>query len=131
MVHLRQQSLCRRLLATAGVLIALTVPAYGQSGQYGNARSLVGRVQSDLRRGERFARPNDKERERYDNAQRHLSEFDRSLSRGKFDKDKLDAAIDDVNNVVEHNTLSPRERDALSQDLRDLRQLRATRGASY
>jgi hypothetical protein len=131
MMHLKRQSLSRRLLLTAGVLFALTVPAFDQSSQYANARNLVERVQSDLRRGERFARPTDKERERYDNAQRHLSEFDRSLSRGKFDKDKLDKAIDDVNNVVEHNTLSPRERDALTEDLRSLRQLRATRGASY
>lgn len=119
------------LLSVAAVVLAVALPARCQSVQYGNARALVGRVQDDLRRAERFGRTNDKERERYDNAQRHLSEFDRALSRGKFDKDKLDAAIDDVNNVVAHNTLAPRQRDALSEDLRALRQLRATRGVSY
>jgi hypothetical protein len=72
-----------------------------------------------------------KERERYDNAMKHLSEFDRDLSRNKFDKGKLDEAIEDVKNVVEHNTLEPGLRDALSQDLSDLRALRERRGAGY
>ena len=60
-----------------------------------------------------------------------MSQFDRELSRNRFDKDKLDSAIDDVNNVVERNTLDPRSRDNLRQDLSDLRRLRETRGASY
>jgi hypothetical protein len=105
--------------------------AYSQDGRYGNARSLVARVQNDLRRAEHFTPPNGKEKERYFNAQHHLSQFDRELERGRFDKDKLDEAIDDVKNVVENNTLSPRDRDVLSGDLRDLRELRRTRGASY
>jgi hypothetical protein len=88
-------------------------------------------VQNDLRRAERFTPPNGKEKERYFNAQHHLSQFDRELERGRFDKDKLDEAIDDVKNVVENNTLSPRDRDVLSGDLRDLRELRRTRGSSY
>ncbi len=104
-------------------------PAHGQEGLYTNARSLVGRVQDDLRRAARLARKGGKERERYDNAQRHLSEFDRQLSKNKFDKDKLDTAIDDVKNVVENNTLSPQDRDALNADLRDLRDMRSRRGA--
>lgn len=95
----RNRHILSILLSLAAVFLAIGFPAQAQSGQYGNARALVGRVQDDLRRAERFARPTDKERERYANAQRHLSEFDRNLSRGKFDKDKLDAAIDDVNNV--------------------------------
>ena len=56
------------------------------------------------------------------------AQFDRELARGNFDKDKLDQAIDDVKNVVENNTLSPRDRDVLAEDLRDLRELRRARG---
>ena len=99
-------------------------------GGYERARGLVDRTLNDLRRASRLERGS-KERERYDNADRHLSQFDRELSRNRFDKDKLDLAIDDVNNVVERNTLSPRARDNLTQDLQDLRRLRETRGAGY
>jgi hypothetical protein len=123
-------AITRRRLALVTVLLAAGSIAYSQD-QYGNARSLVAHVQNDLRRAERFTRPSGKEKERYYNAQRHLSQFDRALARGKFDKDKLDEAIDDVKNVVENNTLSPRDRDVLTADLRDLRELRRTRGATY
>ena len=121
----------RRRLLWVVLLLAAGSLAYSQDGRYGNARSLVARVQNDLRRAEHFTPPNGKEKERYFNAQHHLSQFDRELARGRFDKDKLDEAIDDVKNVVENNTLSPRDRDVLYGDLRDLRELRRTRGASY
>ena len=98
--------------------------------QYDRARDLVARTIRDLRRASRLEQGS-RERERYGNADRHLSQFDRELSRNRFDKDKLDAAIDDVNSVVEHNTLDPRSRDNLRQDLSDLRRLRETRGGSY
>ncbi len=121
----------RRRFAVATLLLMAAVTLVYSQDRQGNARSLVSRVQNDLRRAERFTSPNGKEKERYYNAQRHLSQFDRALARGKFDKDKLDEAIDDVKNVVENNTLSPRDRDVLTGDLRDLRELRRTRGASY
>jgi hypothetical protein len=96
--------------------------------QMGDVRGLVERTQSDLRRAQEFERHNGKEVARYDNALRHLSDFDKQLTRGHFDKGKLDTAIDDVKNVVEHNTLDPRMRDNLGNDLRDLRVMRADRG---
>ncbi len=97
-------------------------------GPYGRARDLIGRVQHDLARAQRMAPVAGRQRDRYDNAQRHLSEFDDRLSRGEFDKDKLDTAIDDVNNVFRGNVLSPRSRDDLRGDLADLRSMRAARG---
>jgi hypothetical protein len=121
-------AITRRRLAVVVLLMAAGSIAHSQDGRYENARSLVANVQKDLRRAEHFTPPNGKEKERYFNAQHHLSEFDQELARGKFDKDKLDEAIDDVKNVVENNTLSPRDRDVLSGDLRDLRELRRTRG---
>ena len=101
---------------------------HGERGPYGRARDLVGRVQHDLARAQRMAPVAGRQRDRYDNAQRHLSEFDDRLSRGEFDKDKLDTAIDDVNNVFRGNPLSPRSRDDLRNDLADLRSMRAARG---
>ncbi len=124
------QLISRRGALFATLLIAITATAYAQ-GRHGTARGLVDRVQKNLRHSEDFTPPNEKERERYHNAQHHLSEFDQKLSEGKFDKDKLDEAIDDVKNVAEHNTLSAEDRDKLTRDLGELRELRRTRGAAY
>jgi uncharacterized membrane protein YccC len=98
---------------------------YGQERR--DARDLVDRVQEDLQRAADFTRNNAKERERYHNAQHHLSEFDRQMRSGHFDKGKLDDAIDDLKNLVQNNTLESRDRDALATDLADLRVMRDTR----
>ena len=121
----------RFLLVSSLVLFGLMLPGRAQDNLFSNARSLVDRVQNDLRHSFRMARDKAKERERLDNAQQHLSEFDKDLARNKFDKDKLNDSINDVKNVVENNTLDPRDRDGLTQDLQDLRNLRQTRGAGY
>jgi hypothetical protein len=92
-----------------------------------DTREIVERTQHDLREGAEFERRHGKEIVRYENAERHLSDFDHEFTRGHFDKDKLDTAIDDVKNVVEHNTLDPRSRDELREDLEDLRGIRAER----
>ena len=120
--------LFHRLLPVALLVFGLALPAAPQSGIYTDARALVGRVQEDLRHAEGLAHLSGKESDRYRNAQHHLSDFDGSLSKGKFDKGKLDQAIDDVKNFVEHNTLAPEDRDALTADLSSLRDLRYRRG---
>jgi hypothetical protein len=126
---MKKTSVARFLLLPLAVLAfaASPFPAHAQR-PHDEARELVAHVQGDLRRVSHFASPTPKERERYDNARRHLSEFDRRLRQGDFDKDKLDTAIDDVKNVAENNNLQPRDRDLLNDDLRDLRQMRANRG---
>jgi len=119
-----RRSATQRLLfgAFSGSFLTL---ARGQDRR--DARDLVARVQDDLQRAADFTRNNEKERERYHNAQHHLSEFDRQLRDGHFDKDKLDEAIDDVKNLVANNTLESRDRDELARDLADLRVMRDTR----
>jgi hypothetical protein len=124
-------AISRRGFVIATLIMMVATLAFSQDGRYGRARDLVSRVQKNLRHAERFTPPNEKEKERYHNAQQHLSEFDRKLSEGRFDKDKLDQAIDDVKNVVEHNTLAAESRDVLSRDLQELRDLRRARGESY
>lgn len=99
-----------------------------ERGPYGRARGLVGRVQHDLDRAQRMAPVAGRQRERYENVRHHLSQFDDKLSRGDFDKGKLDVAIDDLKNVVNGNVLSPRSRDDLRDDLEALRSMRAARG---
>ena len=59
--------------------------------------------------------------------QRKLSEFDRDLSRGHFDKGKLDGAIDELRDVMKNNTLESHDRDTLASDLADLRTLKDVR----
>jgi len=118
----RRSAVCR---LAGGVLAGAGVALFAQD--MDRARDLVSRVQADLQRAADFTRNNEKERERYHNVQNHLSEFDRELRRGKWEKDKLDQAIDDLKNVVKNNTLESHDRDALAADLADLRTMRDVR----
>jgi hypothetical protein len=106
-------------------LLGSSVPVFGQD--YGRARDVVARAQDDLRRAADFTATKEKERDRYRDVQRKLSEFDRDLTRGHFDKGKLDSAIDEMKEVVKNNTLESHDRDALASDLSDLRTLRDVR----
>lgn len=121
--------LSRRMLAVKTLLVfTLTGAGWMMPAQnFDRARDLVTRVQDDLQRAADFTRNNEKERVRYENVQHHLSEFDRDLRRDHFDKGKLDAAIDNLKDVVKNNTLEGHDRDALAADLSDLRTLRDIR----
>jgi hypothetical protein len=105
-----------------GALQGTALTVFGQ--EYGRARDVVARAQDDLRRAADFTVTKEKERDRYRDVQRKLSEFDRDLSRGHFDKGKLDSAIDELKEVVRNNTLESHDRDALAGDLEELRALR-------
>ncbi len=121
-------NLVTRRSAAVKIFGALAGTGFLLSGQeHERARDLVAHVQEDLARAAEFTRKNDKERDRYHNVQHHLSDFDRELRAGKFDKGKLDDAIDNLKSVVKNNTLESHDRDALAQDLSDLRTLRDTR----
>ena len=102
--------------------------ASAQSQRFAGAREIVDRTQQDLERASTFLQRNHKEVKRLQNAQRHLSDWDRHLTKGKFDKGTLDSVIEDIQNVLDHNTLQAQDRDALIQDIRDLRGIRANRG---
>lgn len=117
-----------RALAVFALLFAVAPVVPAQSGGFDDTRTFVGQVQNHLSRANDLAH-SDKEKERVANAQRHLSTFDKALSRNKFDKDALDDAIKDVQNVLDHNTLAPDDRDTLRADVQDLRGIRERRGA--
>jgi hypothetical protein len=106
--------------------LAFTIGARAQSHAFDGARSLVERVQTDLRQ---VQVGNIKDRERCEKAEHHLSDFDRGLAAGKFHKGSLSDAIGDVKEVLDHNTLEPNQRDAVGRDLADLRVLRERHGA--
>ena len=124
---MKNTNFSRRLVAKTLLFGALsgTAMAFGQ--EYGRERDLVARVQDDLRRAADFTATKPKERDRYREVQRKLSEFDRDLSHGHFDKGKLDGAIDELREVMKENTLESHDRDALAGDLSDLRTLKDVR----
>src|SRR5215471_13998361 len=93
----------RRWLMIFGGLVCIGAPAYGQEA-YGGVRDLVQRAQADLVHAQQLAQKSG-DRKRIDNAQKRLSDFDRSLSKGKFDKSRMNKAIDDMQSVLDHNTL--------------------------
>jgi hypothetical protein len=114
------------LLLTVGLCSAQNIP-------YPAARDLIARVQNHLKKAAEFGNNGDikkvkrdeKEIERYRNAQHKASEFDRHLSNGKYDKGELDSLIGDLKNILDHNTLESQDRDALTDDIRDLREFRS------
>ncbi len=68
------------------------------------------------------------ERERYDHAIEHLSQFSGKLYAGRLDRGKLDRSIDDVRNVLQRNRIDPRGREILGSDLNELLSYRANYG---
>jgi hypothetical protein len=112
-----RRSALRGLFAVAVSGTSLTLVGQDSSG----LRDLVAKTQEDLKRASEFMRSKNKERTRYEKAQHALSEFDRKLAKGDFDKGKLDEALDELKEVVKDNTLESRDRDALTTDLAALR----------
>ena len=116
----------------AGLCLNSATPAFADDHDYYHRdgvdlRSLIDRTQDDLRAAADLEHGN-KQHDRYKNAQDHLSDFDRSLSKGKFNKDRLDTAINDLKNLLDHNTLQASTRDALQRDVEELRSAREHRG---
>lgn len=71
------------------------------------------------------------ERGHFDQAQRDLSIFQDHWRRGRFDKDRLDGAIENLRDLADADQVNPRERELLRRDVRDLREFRANRGGNY
>lgn len=107
--------------AATGVLTPRTANAFQYFADYGQMRGLVDRTQSDLRSALQLEPEGAKQHERYREAQKSLSDFDKRLSKSHFDKGELDKCIDRVKDVLDHNTLQATSRDALMHDIDDLR----------
>ena len=90
-------------------------------------REVIDRTQSDLREAEALEHNKNEQRERYKDAQGHLSSFDRKLTKGKFDRGELDKSIGKLRQILDKNVLQASSRDMLARDLDDLRVARAHR----
>ena len=115
------------MLVPAAATAAAAPYAYQYGDRFGDIRGLVDRTQNDLREALQLEHNSGDQRDRYRNAQKHLSNFDRHLSKGHFDKDTLDKAIENIQAILDKNTLQASARDALYRDVQDLRAAREHR----
>ena len=93
---------------------------------YGD-RALFDRVRGDLDRASSYPYASRADRRRFDEARRELFDFESRFDRGRYEKHELDEAISRLERVVSHNSLDPRDRGALEDDLRRMRDYRAFR----
>ncbi|HWF47978.1 MAG TPA: hypothetical protein VG168_13295 [Bryobacteraceae bacterium] len=99
-------------------------PPYGERPyeQQGPRRlqDLIARTQTDLRDALAYA-TGDKQRDRTRDAERHLSDFDKRLTQGRWNHHDLHEAIESVQNVLDHNTLNAADRQNLRRDVEELK----------
>lgn len=120
-------------LGITGAATLPAAPAAGNGGYYQypapytDLRGLIDRTQSDLQAAAEMEHGNDKQRNRYHDAQERLSNLDRNLTKGHFDKGDFDHAIDKIHDILDHNTLRAASRDALMRDITDLKVARDRR----
>jgi hypothetical protein len=109
--------------AAGTLLLAQYGPPQGPYGP-GAVNSLVDRVHEDLNHGYSAWNLHGDDRDRLNHAEHDLRNFSHNYDHGKFDKGDLDHAIEAIQHVLDRNQLSGPERDKLSADLDQLRQLR-------
>jgi hypothetical protein len=108
----------------AALLVAAFIPLLHAKHDYERARQLISQTDSDLRAVAQRDAISEKEKDRYDDALKRLSDLDQDLARGKFDDHKLNEVIEHIEDVLKDNAVSPGARDALREDLRALRELK-------
>lgn len=122
----------RRIVNTALITGALVIfgtfaqAQYGPQGRYEprSVSGLVNQVHMDLNRAYSGWRFSHDDRRRLNRAEKELYDFAKQWHRDRFDKDELDEAIESIQHVVDSNRMPPRERDALYNDLAQLRGMR-------
>ncbi len=110
-------------------LVAFAAVAQAQWGRDGAYRpesvsALIDRVHADLNRGYGVWHISHGDRDRLTHAEHQLRDFAKDWRRGKFDKGDLDDSISAIQHVLDNNHLNGRERDALSEDVSQLRRMR-------
>jgi len=114
---------------TVALLVSGTL-AYAQWGPRGgpyqpdSVSGLINRVHSDLNHGYSVWRLSHGDQDRLTHAEHQLRDFDKKWRRGKFDKGELDESIGAIQHVLDNNHLNGRERDALWDDVTQLRRMR-------
>lgn len=115
---------------TAAAFIAFGIVLQAQWGPRGgpyqpdSVSALVNRVHTDLNRGYDAWHLSHGDRDRLTHAEHQLRDFSGHWRQGKFDKGNLDDAIGAIQHVLDNNHLNGRERDALWEDVSQLRRMR-------
>jgi hypothetical protein len=113
--------------AVVFTLVSYASAQYGPAGgpyQPNSVSALVERVHSDLNQGYSEWHLTKGDRDRLNNAEKQLRDFDRDWRHGKFDKGDLDSSISAVQHVLDNNHLKGGARDALWSDVEQLRHMR-------
>jgi hypothetical protein len=119
-----------RVWVVGGALIGLGLPALAQYGPAGgpyqpdSVSTLVDKVHTDLNQGYDHWRLSNGDRDRLNRAEKRLRAFVADWRHEKFDKGDLDDSISTIQHVLDNNHLAGAERDALSSDVDQLRQMR-------
>ena len=121
--------LMKLIPGAAAILLCTSLPGlaqFGPSDQYGpeSVSRLVDRVHTDLDHAYHGFRFTNGDRDRLNHAEKELRDFSLKWNRGNFDKGELDDAISGVQHVLDNNHLPGRDRDALSDDVSQLRNMR-------
>jgi len=117
-------------IVLAAALTGFGVPAHAQYGPSGSpyqpdsVDSLVEQVHTDLNRGYDHWRLANGDKNRLNDAEKRLRNFARDWRHGKFDKGDLDDSISSVQHILDNNHLTGPERDALWNDVEQLRHMR-------
>src|SRR5258708_39482498 len=119
-----------RFLYTCLLGMALTVGLNAQD-RFGEVKydassvtALVDRVHSDLDHAYTRFHFSNSDRDRLNKAEKQLRDFAKKWESGKFDKGELDDAISSIQHVLDNNKLHAEDRDALSDDVNQLRRMR-------
>ncbi len=118
-----------RGLLGAVILVWLAATGHAQYGTEGRYRpeavaGIIDHVHQDLIRGYAVWHLGKGDRDRLNHAERQLRDFANHWQHGKFDRANLNGAMADVQKVIDDNHLSGRERDALWNDIEELRRMR-------
>jgi hypothetical protein len=100
---------------------------YGDRDYARQDRGVFDRARMDLDRASAYAYASHADRKRFDEARGKLFNFESRFDQGRYDRHELDGAIDRIQHVVNSNSLDPRDRGALADDLRRMRDYREFR----
>ncbi len=116
-------------LATAGAAMAQYPDRPYPDRDYARRdRALFDHVRMDLDRAANYPYASRGDRKRFDEARRELFDFESRFDQGRYNKHELDEAINRIDRVVSRNSLDPRDRGALAEDVRRMRDYRDFRG---
>jgi hypothetical protein len=110
-----------------GLALAFVPVSNAQFGAKYDSRSvseLVDRVHTDLDRAYGVHHFSGDDRDRLNHAEKELRDFAQKWDHGKFDKGQLDGAISAIQHALDHNKMPPNARDAISDDVSQLRKMR-------